>query len=229
MGSTTLLLVPFAVGSSLNPVLPSSPLGSWPGSHNNTAWGASARLLLPAATPGAGAGVSAIATATAQWWGEYNMLAQLLSPPLAAQQIAAANWTVAWAFQFSGSTAATWLPIVYISLVNGATGTVRTTIKAITTIGITRAGVASPQTVYSAAVSGTAATAVQDDYLDFELGVYTGASVYGNYLAPSGGTTIPTSDAASLPSPQAALICPNTLYFIPYAGNRVSLQGGFLN
>ena len=191
------------------PVLPSGFLAGWTDGTSGASYaGANAKRLDIAV------GTSQTSVVLSCTSGHTTGFAQVLSPPLTAQQVAAANWTVGVAAASAGTS---WECAVFIALVNGSTGAVRTVIaSAASWVGsINRTTLNSELTCYSATISGAAFTALQGDYILVEFGLEESAGSSQNVTFYADGTTGPSSDGAAASNCASYVTCPTTLTLLP--------------
>lgn len=136
-------------------------------------------------------------------------LGQFCSPSLSAQVIASGTWTIGCAF--SHATAGFASGEVYIALMNGSTGAVRTVIYATALFGGNDQR-SSETTAYGTA-SGGSATSSLGDYILVEVGI-NNSTGFTPVLYADGGTVI-TSDNVATSDAQSAIAFTHTLAFKP--------------
>lgn len=159
---------------------------------------------------------------------------QFLSPLLASQEVGAGNWTVGFALSSQTTASAVSLTgraVLYV--INGATGAIRSTIFALTTIGAARNANTTYLTGYSTTVAGARVLLDDGDYFALEMGVrasWSGLAAPGNIRVRFDNTTAITADNVTNANPQSFLAAPQTIYvqgetkpFSPllYAGYRM--------
>lgn len=200
-GTPTLYL---RLGETPSGTLPSGYAGAWTGSKNAAAGGANARKL--DVTPGTSQqSVSFTPTPSSS-----NLaIAQYISDPLLAQIIPAQTWSAGWAY--SSGLAAGQAHYIYIDVLESNGTTVRGTVCAIQQFA-SNANTAE-QTVYGAAIGGSAVTVQVGDRLRIEAGLFIGASAdtFGHYadgITPITATAVATSSAQSFISPAVPLFFP---------------------
>lgn len=195
-------------------VQPTGLLGAWDFS-STTDIGTNAKRMIPQSGPDGNQAnfntaythpASATRTVSAGQW---------LSPPLAAQDIAAGNWEVGYVLSPNVSTSLTHGGVVSLYLVNGTTGAIRSTIFSFATIGSQGRASTALRTAYSAAVSGAAVTAQAGDFLVLEVGMTatrtTGSSVAVTLRVRAAGDDVINSDNAANTDAQSFINAPASL------------------
>lgn len=202
---------------AVTPTLPTGWLSTFTGG-NNTQAGSSVQLMDGYVGTGSFSNNYSPTADTSS-----HGLIQFQSPPLKAGSISAANWTVALATQ--SNVATTHQILVAIYLVNGGTGAIRTTIKALGQVGANHAAT-TILAAYSTTVAGSAATITAGDYIVVEVGFqYTSLPTAPNMTVYAEGTTLFSTDNAVVANPRALITAPaplaiqqTTLYL--HAGQR---------
>jgi hypothetical protein len=177
-------------------------------------------------------------TSTAAGWSatpnsttQHLALAQFCSAPLSAQTISAGNWTVgldiqdtsaAATFQITGEVA------IYVA--NGATGALRGTVLARTTLGAANRTSTSEVTYYSTTLSGGTVVVSDGDYLVIEALLKVVNSSGGNVTSAatlfSDGTNPITSDNTTGGHRQCFCTAPVTLNFKPVTVTKLMTKYG---
>lgn len=134
------------------------------------------------------------------------------TPALAAQTIAAGNWTIGLTGQYGlAGSGRSWTPRMSLYLVDGSNGTLRSTIFAIGNIGATARTATALRTGYDTAIAGSAATVTAGDYLVLEIGlsiVSTGDGTPRTLTMRFANSTAITSDNVANTTPMAFLTAP---------------------
>lgn len=151
---------------------------------------------------------------------------QLLSDPLAKQEIAAGTWRLAVAARLANAGATyTWQGKAALHLLHGATGERRATLFNLRGIGSSGRDLADERTCFQASISGLACTVFGGDYLCLELGMEvvntTGAGVVPQASVYADGTTPISADAAATADAKPMLVAPHALRLsLPEAGEQ---------
>lgn len=160
---------------------------------------------------------SALPRNTTQSMGHLQCISQFLAP----QTIAAANWTVGFGAALTNAASShTWSGFVFIGLVNGATGALRTTILATTAAGATARTTAAERSCYATTLAGSAATASAGDYLVVEIGLQVHSTSVASFTPSSDtyqdGTIAITSDSTTITSAQSFVTAPQAIVLNDY-------------
>lgn len=143
-------------------------------------------------------------------------VAQYLSPTLPVQTISSGNWTIAFGGRYgTAGGPLTWNGVASLYLVNGSSGSIRTTIFQSQTIGSTSRTSSAELTCYSTTISGAGFTTTSEDYLVLELGINAQGPLFpaGTVDVYADGTTAITTDAASTSSAQSVIISPTSINY----------------
>lgn len=192
--------------------LPSGFLGSWDTTASASAYaGATAKLLSTIA--------GTVQDAVTPTWpnnigaGNYNTMGHIqgLSPALATQFIDAGSWN--FGFAAAIPSGATWEPFVSVNVVNGQTGTIRSTIIPVTALTV---GTRTTTTEYTCfgSIGGSAVNVLSGDYLSVEFGLRCYGPGIPNTSIYQNGTTTITTDAVTTSDAKSFVVVPQAL--IPF-------------
>lgn len=210
---------------------PSAFLGTYTGSTVTAEAGANVNYL--SNTAGSSAlSVQATGITTPGSSSRTHALCQYATDALAAQTIAAGNWTIAFSGQVAAaSTNQRWAGIAGLYLVNGSTGAIRQTLQTLAVLGSSSRTSTSALSCFSSSVAVAQVAVTQGDYIVLEIGIQTTKATSGNWtgatvVARDSGSGALSADASTTnaTNPTSRLVAPANLSFPFYqesAGGRI--------